>query len=246
MYGRCTVLGATLRGVEAIPVDVEVAVSNGLPGFSIVGMGDASVQEARERVRAALRSSGFQMPSDKLVVNLAPSSLRKTGSGNPGASNAMVSMGWGAGVAVAAHDILKAVAAVLLARRFFPAAHVGELAGIACVLGHMFPVFFAFRGGKGFASYLGMLLALDWRAAAVLMVLCAVLTFLTDYIVVATFTTVFSAPLYAFWRFGLCSALILCMGTLPILWKHRENIRRLRDGTEIGLRRASRGEHRVK
>ena len=44
MYGRCTVLGATLRGVEAIPVDVEVAVSNGLPGFSIVGMGDASVQ----------------------------------------------------------------------------------------------------------------------------------------------------------------------------------------------------------
>ena len=81
MYGRCTVLGATLRGVEAIPVDVEVAVSNGLPGFSIVGMGDASVQEARERVRAALRSSGFQMPSDKIVVNLAPSSLRKTGSG---------------------------------------------------------------------------------------------------------------------------------------------------------------------
>ena len=172
--------------------------------------------------------------------------LRKTGSGNPGASNAMASMGWGAGVAVAAHDILKAVAAVLLARRLFPAAHVGELAGIACVLGHMFPVFFAFRGGKGFASYLGMLLALDWRAAAVLLVLCAVLTFLTDYIVVATFTTIFSAPLYAFWRFGLWSALILCMGTLPILWKHRENIRRLRDGTEIGLRRASRGEHRVK
>ena len=81
MYGRCTVLGATLRGVKAVPVDVEVAVSSGLPGFSIVGMADASVQESRERVRAALRASGFQMPSDKIVVNLAPSSLRKTGSG---------------------------------------------------------------------------------------------------------------------------------------------------------------------
>ncbi len=81
MYGRCSVLGATLRGVKAVPVDVEVAVSSGLPGFSIVGMADASVQESRERVRAALRASGFQMPSDKIVVNLAPSSLRKTGSG---------------------------------------------------------------------------------------------------------------------------------------------------------------------
>lgn len=81
MYGRCTVLGATLRGVKAIPVEVEVAVSSGLPGFSIVGMGDASVQESRERVRAACKASGFQMPTEKIVVNLAPSSLRKTGSG---------------------------------------------------------------------------------------------------------------------------------------------------------------------
>ena len=70
-----------LRGVEAIPVDVEVAVSQGMPGVFIVGMADAAVQEAKERVRAALRASGFTMPSDRVLVNLAPSSLRKTGSG---------------------------------------------------------------------------------------------------------------------------------------------------------------------
>ncbi len=81
VYGRCTVCGATLRGVEAVPVDVEVAVSRGVPRFSLVGMPDLAVQEARERVCAALRACGFSMPNDKVVVNLAPGSLRKTGSG---------------------------------------------------------------------------------------------------------------------------------------------------------------------
>ena len=79
--GRCSLLGAVLRGVEAVPVNVEVSVANGLPGFFIVGMADAAVQESRERVKAALRASGFRMPGDRIVVNLAPSSLRKTGSG---------------------------------------------------------------------------------------------------------------------------------------------------------------------
>ena len=77
----CVVRAATLRGVSAVPVDVEVCISAGMPGFSIVGMGDASVQESRERVRAALRACGFTMPNHKVVVNLAPGALRKTGSG---------------------------------------------------------------------------------------------------------------------------------------------------------------------
>ena len=80
-FGRSAVIGATLRGVEAVPVSVEVAVSGGLPGMAIVGMPDAAVQEARERVKAAIRASGFSMPSEKYVVNLAPGALRKTGTG---------------------------------------------------------------------------------------------------------------------------------------------------------------------
>ena len=79
--GRCTIQSAALRGVEATPVDVEVAVSNGLPGFFIVGLVDAAVQESKERIRAALRESGYTMPNERVLVNLAPSSLRKTGSG---------------------------------------------------------------------------------------------------------------------------------------------------------------------
>lgn len=79
--GQCAVTGATLRGVEVVPVRVEVVVSGGLPGMAIVGMPDAAIQEARERVRAAIRAAGFSMPGEKIVVNLAPSHLRKTGSG---------------------------------------------------------------------------------------------------------------------------------------------------------------------
>ena len=78
VQGQCVVQAATLRGVDAVPVDVEVVVANGIPGFSIVGMADASVQESRERVKAALRSCGFTMPASKVVVNLAPGALRKT------------------------------------------------------------------------------------------------------------------------------------------------------------------------
>lgn len=78
---RCTVMGATIAGVEVVPVAVEVAITSGMPGFAIVGMPDAAIQEARERIRAAVKACGFKMPADKVVVNLAPGSLRKSGSG---------------------------------------------------------------------------------------------------------------------------------------------------------------------
>ena len=80
-FGRCTVRAATLRGVEAVPVDVEVAVTRGLPAFNIVGMVDSSVQESKERVRAAVKMAGYSMPEGRVVVNLAPGSIRKSGSG---------------------------------------------------------------------------------------------------------------------------------------------------------------------
>lgn len=72
---------ATLLGVDAIPVDVEVDIGPGLPVFSIVGLPDLAVQEARERVRSAIRSSGYELPNARIVVNLAPGPLRKHGTG---------------------------------------------------------------------------------------------------------------------------------------------------------------------
>ena len=71
----------TLDGISARPVRVEVDVHRGLPGFAIVGLPDAAVREARERVRAALVNCGFEFPLRRIVVNLAPASLRKAGPG---------------------------------------------------------------------------------------------------------------------------------------------------------------------
>ena len=76
-----TVASATLNGAVGYPVSVEVHVSNGLPGFTIVGLPDAAVREARDRVRAAILSSGLSWPLRGLTINLAPSGVRKGGAG---------------------------------------------------------------------------------------------------------------------------------------------------------------------
>ena len=174
--------------------------------------------------------------------------MRKGGSGNLGASNAMILMGWKAGIIVAVHDIGKAVLAVVLAKHFCSdLPFIGAAAGVACVLGHMFPFYLRFRGGKGLASYLGMTIALNWKFALIVLAVVAIVTLITDYIVVGTVTTVILVPTY----FGIMSrsmmlASILCIATLAIIIKHRENYVRILKGTEIGLRRANRGDDRVK
>jgi magnesium chelatase family protein len=72
---------AALQGADAVPIEVEVDVALGLPGVTVVGLPDASVQEAKERVRTALRNAGLPVPARKVVINLAPADLRKEGSG---------------------------------------------------------------------------------------------------------------------------------------------------------------------
>ena len=174
--------------------------------------------------------------------------VSKNGSGNLGASNMVVIMGWKAGILVALHDILKAYIAVMLVRYLFAdLQYVGELAGVACVIGHIFPFYLKFKGGKGFASYMGMTIALDWKFAIGLIIVCALLTLITDYIVSATFTTIFVVPAYiGLFHNSFIACCILCVGTFVMVYKHRENITRLRNGTEIGLRSAHKGENRVK
>ena len=174
--------------------------------------------------------------------------FRGGGSGNLGASNATILMGWKAGILVAIHDAGKALLAVLLANLLFPdLPNVGAVAGIAAVLGHIFPAPLKFRGGKGFASYVGMTLALNWKFALVVLGIVVLVTVITDYIVVGTTTTVLMVPSYLGWaHHSFLLAGILLIGTLVILYKHRENYVRMANGTEIGLRSAAKGERRIK
>ena len=173
---------------------------------------------------------------------------RAGGSGNLGASNATALMGWRVGIVVAIHDIGKATLAVILARALFPdLVYIGATAGVACVLGHIFPFYLKFRGGKGFASYIGMTLALNWKLALVIMALVLLVTVITDYIVVGTTLTILSVPVYlGIAEHSIMLALILCIATVVILYKHRMNYVRIYNGTEIGLRSVAKGKHRAR
>jgi glycerol-3-phosphate acyltransferase PlsY len=174
--------------------------------------------------------------------------VKKSGSGNLGASNTLVLMGWKAGIFVALHDIIKAIVAIVIVRMIFSdVAYASEVAGVACVVGHIFPFYLGFNGGKGFASYVGMALALDWKLAIGVILLAAILTLLSDYIVTATLATIVLVPLYiAFIHHNYISALILSIASIIMVFKHLENIKRIMNGTEIGLRSAHKGEHRMK
>ena len=172
--------------------------------------------------------------------------LRGGGSRNLGASNATVLLGWRAGFVVAVHDVGKALLAVLLVRLLFPELTQGAVVtGAACVMGHIFPFWLGFRGGKGFAPYMGMTLALNWKLGICLILAVAVITLVTDYVVFGTITTVLTVPAYLFFTRGWVPALIAFLATGVILWKHRENYPRMWKGTELGLRSALRGENRL-
>ena len=174
--------------------------------------------------------------------------IRTGGSGNLGASNATALLGWRVGILVALHDIGKAALAVMLAKLYFPDLPLaGAVAGVASVLGHIFPFYLKFKGGKGFASYFGMTLALNWKFALVIAVLVLLVTVITDYIVAGTTLTIVTVPVYlGIAEHSVLLALMLCIATAVIVYKHRMNYVRIYKGTEIGLRSVMKGKHRMK
>ena len=194
---------------------------------------------------------GYILGSSNMATYIAAAKkvdLSASGSGNPGASNAVILMGWGAGVLVAVHDIGKSALAVILARLLFPGLPlIGAAAGVASVLGHIYPFWMKFKGGKGFASYLGMTIALHWKFAIAVLLLVVVVTLITDYIVAATTTTIVIVPI----GLGLLSGswllpLVLLIASAVIAWKHKDNYVRMYNGTEIRFRKVGRGDYRVK
>ncbi len=194
---------------------------------------------------------GYLMGSSNLAYWLAKWNhvdFRKGGSGNLGASNTTILLGWRAGVLVGIHDIGKAVLAVLLAKLLFPGTeYVGAAAGVAAVLGHVFPFYLRFRGGKGLASFLGAVTALNWKLGLVLAVLLVLITLVTDFISLGTLTVSVVAPVGFLLTTGrVILPLILAIASAVLIYKHIENIHRLLNRTEIGLRSTIKGENRVK
>lgn len=163
--------------------------------------------------------------------------VRSSGSKNAGASNTVLLAGKLAGLFVAIFDICKAAAAWKLATHIFPEMEfAGMVGGVACVLGHMFPVFLSFRGGKGFACMGGLALAVGPRTFFIMLVVALVIGLVTNYVAVSCTAMSVVWPVY----YGIITryfvgAAILALPAIPIFLKHMENFRRMREGTELRL-----------
>jgi len=162
--------------------------------------------------------------------------LRSIGSGNIGATNVLRTGRKGLAAATLLLDLAKGAAAVLLVERLFPGD--GMLAAAGALIGHCYPVWLRFRGGKGVATLMGVALALHWPVGVAYAVVWVGLLATVRISSVAGMAAAIAAPLAAalFGRFDL--VLLLLALALIVLWKHGENIERLLAGTEPRIGRA--------
>jgi glycerol-3-phosphate acyltransferase PlsY len=171
------------------------------------------------------------IPFGVLLTRMAGAGdLRQIGSGNIGATNVLRTGRKGLAAATLVLDLAKGAAAVLIANALFPG--TGMLAGIGAFIGHCYPVWLKFRGGKGVATLMGIVVALHWPSglvyAGVWLGLLAALRISS----LAGISAAVSAPVSAAF-FGRIDLVLMLLGlALIVLWKHRENIDRLLSGTE--------------
>ena len=165
--------------------------------------------------------------------------VKQQGSKNAGASNSVLLFGWGFGIFVGLIDMLKAYLPMLIISLIYSSYDdvffIASLAGGGAVLGHIFPFFMNFNGGKGMACYFGMLFYFDPIFGLIVCALSLILLMITNYVAAATIITLISTPLFAY---IFCPELtfnfIISMSILSVLIiiKHRENIFKILKGTE--------------
>ena len=164
---------------------------------------------------------------------------RGEGSGNPGATNVLRIAGRGPAAVTLAGDVAKGVLPVLLAAGLSRSPAVEALSALAAVLGHLYPLYFRFQGGKGMATALGAIAALAWPVAAVMCAIWLAVAAATRYSSLASMTCAIGAPIAALWLAPHpANPGVLAVIAMLLLWRHRGNIRRLLHGTEsrIGQR----------
>ncbi|MEY8388672.1 glycerol-3-phosphate 1-O-acyltransferase PlsY [Oscillospiraceae bacterium 38-13] len=163
--------------------------------------------------------------------------IRNHGSGNAGLTNFHRTFGGGLTFVVILCDVLKAVLAVLLAGTVFGGAITAKYwAGLFCLLGHMFPCMFHFKGGKGILSGGAIALMMDWRIALVVWGGFLILTILTRYVSLGSLWAGASFPFISWYCYPDIQVIVLAflLGGL-VVWKHRGNAERLLHGTERKL-----------
>jgi glycerol-3-phosphate acyltransferase PlsY len=160
--------------------------------------------------------------------------IRSIGSGNIGATNVLRTGRKGLAAATLLGDALKGTAAVLIAGHWL-GADTAVVAALGAFLGHLFPVWLTFKGGKGVATYIGILIGLAWPAARVSGAVWLGLAAAFRYSSVAALGASAVTP-FVLWWLGAHDAAVLMALLTVLLWiMHRQNIARLRDGTETRI-----------
>ena len=157
--------------------------------------------------------------------------LRSIGSGNIGATNVLRTGRKGLAAATLLCDMLKGTIAVLIAG-YLGGPDAAMLAALGAFLGHLFPVWLKFRGGKGVAVYIGVLIGLFWPAAVLFCALWLVTAVLTRYSSLAALVASVATPIFLWWFGHLALASLFAALTLLLFYMHRENIKRLQAGSE--------------
>lgn len=160
--------------------------------------------------------------------------IKKSGSGNAGASNVVILFGKALGVICALADIFKAFFVILLARHFFPGfTQALAVSGSFCIIGHIFPFYMKFKGGKGLACLGGMILAFDWRIFLIMLGCEIMFVLIVDYICfVPMSASVIFTVIYGMITKDWVGTVVLSAVALVILCKHFENIKRIFEGRE--------------
>ncbi|QLH43774.1 MAG: glycerol-3-phosphate 1-O-acyltransferase PlsY [Coxiellaceae bacterium] len=157
---------------------------------------------------------------------------RTQGSGNPGATNVMRIGGKNAAIITLIGDALKGLLAVLIGRLFGVEGFLLGIVGVAALLGHIYPIFFQFKGGKGVATAFGALLGMSLPVALVAAITWTLVIVFSRYSSLAALVTAVLAPVYTilFADFAYFFPVIIMSGIM--IWRHWDNIQRLKTGTE--------------
>jgi glycerol-3-phosphate acyltransferase PlsY len=173
------------------------------------------------------------IPFGLILTRLAGTQdLRTVGSGNIGATNVLRTGRKDLAAATLVFDLLKGTVAVIFAGYLLGGSDAAMLAGLGAFLGHLFPIWLKFRGGKGVAVYIGVLLGLFWPAAVIFCLLWLAIAAATRYSSLAALVASFVTPIFLWWFGQLALASLLAVLTLLVFYVHRENIGRLQAGTE--------------
>jgi len=158
---------------------------------------------------------------------------RTQGSRNPGATNVLRIAGKKAAALVLLGDMLKGFIPLLVARAFDVEDHILAAVGLAAFLGHLYPIFFGFHGGKGVATSLGILLGLSWPLAAAVLATWLFMAKVFRISSLSALTASIAAPLYTWLLLDSAPLLVMvCVISAMLLWRHRSNIQRLISGAE--------------